>query len=154
MPAAKLPEYAQSKYQSWLQELEALHELRKSASIAYVEMREDPKKAIIFVDILNEMYRIIRPLLEPFERDGTKKGLGYDAKIMNLYEDVEKFMNELRAFKQIDPYGFKPVPNELQRKMDTLYHEIYQLRHDHGLGFKTMDKFTTGKVALERSTQI
>ena len=120
-----------SDYNSWLNDINALDEIRKTASDYMIAIRQEPRMCLRAVDAINEFYRIMRPLMHKTNAGYSK---AYDRRFSELWEECSDFLSKYESTQR---FGKKfNLPIELWDKINKLYNDLYLERQKYGFGIK------------------
>lgn len=138
-----------SKFNAWLQDFIAIDELRKATHNEFIALDYEPEAAIRVFAGINEIYRIIRPLILD---DAIKKR--YDDLALEIRQDGLRVYKDVMNRRKNNPYATVEINETIWNRFDDYFHDIYTLRHELGLGIKKIDTPPSDEVIKKKLLQV
>jgi hypothetical protein len=123
-----------SKFNAWIQELEAIDTIRRVTHNEFINMDYAPERCLAVFAGINEIYRIMRPLLKDAEL--TAK---LDKKAIDVRGKCLAYFNNVTISRRNNPMSEEHLSAELWNELDDYFTDIYTIRHELGLGIRKVE---------------
>jgi len=137
-----------SKYNAWLQELIVIDEIRRATHNEFIALDYEPEACLRVFAGINEIYRILRPLLS------DKISEMFDKRALDIREECLASYKAARVTRKNNPYASIALTTELWNKLDDYFTDIYTIRHEQGLGIKKKDAPPTDEAIKAKLMQV
>lgn len=130
------PELGASKFNAWIQELVAIDTIRRVTHNEFIILDYAPERCLAVFSGINEMWRIMRPLL----KDAPDLQSKLDKKALVIREKCLSHFNSIGKTRKNNPMAEVQLSQELWNELDDYFTDIYTIRHELGLGIRRVEK--------------